>query len=192
MPFFNNSVRTRSPLFRGFPGPAIISHNNAVDFVGCGTEGAAFCRQYPITEPACAGRDFWTKNRQALVADCFGLTDGAGQALPHRMSFNAYNHELGPKFGSVDRQALAAATVSFADSPTLGRGNDFSTLRKTFAINARSPLATGGCHVKYVDGGVICAGTGAPIGAILPDGRWFDLELPFGFPFLKVLQRAAR
>jgi hypothetical protein len=30
LPFFNNSVRTRSPLFRGFPGPAIISHNNAV------------------------------------------------------------------------------------------------------------------------------------------------------------------
>ena len=25
LPFFNNSLRTRSPLFRGFPGPAIIA-----------------------------------------------------------------------------------------------------------------------------------------------------------------------
>ena len=60
LPFFNNSFRTRSPLFRGFPGPAIISHNNAVTFVGCGTEGADFCRQYPITESSCVDRDFWT------------------------------------------------------------------------------------------------------------------------------------
>jgi len=58
-----------------------------VTFVGCGTEGAVFCRQYPITESACADRDFWTKDRQALVADCFALKDAAGQALPHRMSF---------------------------------------------------------------------------------------------------------
>jgi len=126
------------------------------------------------------------------VADCFALKDAAGQALPHRMSFNAYNHALGPKLASVDRQALAAKTVSFADSSTLGPGNDFSALRKTFAVDPKSPLAMGGCQVKYVDGDVICAGTGAPIGAILPDGRWFDLELPFGFPFLEVLQRAAR
>ena len=102
----HNSLRTRSPLFRGFPGPAIISHNNALTFVG--TEGAVFCRQYPITESSCADRDFWTKDRQALVADCFGLTDAAGQALPHRMSSNAYSHELGSKLASVDRQALAA------------------------------------------------------------------------------------
>jgi hypothetical protein len=192
MPFFNNSLRTRSPLFRGFPGPAIISHNNAVAFVGCGTEGADFCRQYPITESACAGRDFWTKNRQALVADCFSLQDAAGQALPHRMSFNAYSHALGPKFASIDQQTLAAETVSFAGLPPLGRVNDLSRLRNTFAIDARSPLLTGGCQVKYVAGDVICTGTGAQIGAVLPDGRLFDLELPFGFPFLEVLRRAAR
>jgi hypothetical protein len=185
-------LRTRSPLFRGFPGPAIISHNNAVTFVGCGTEGAVFCRQYPITESSCADRDFWTKDRQALVADCFALTDAVGQALPHRMSFNAYSHELGPKLASVDRQALAAETVSFAASPALAPGDNLLTLKKTFAVNATSPLATGGCEVKYVDGDVICAGTGAQIGAILPDGRWFDLELPFGFPFLEVLRRASR
>jgi hypothetical protein len=63
-PFFNNSLRTRSPLFRGFPGPAIISHNYAVTFVGCDTEGAVFCRQYPIAESSCVDRDFWTKDRQ--------------------------------------------------------------------------------------------------------------------------------
>ena len=82
--------------------------------------------------------------------------------------------------------------MSFAGSPRLGPPNDLSTLRKTFFIDAASPLATGGCQVKYVDGDVICAGTGAQMGAILPDGRWFDVELPFGFPFLDVLRRADR
>ena len=79
LPFFNNSLRTRSPLFRGFPGPAIISHNNVVAFIGCSTEGAVFCRQYPITESSCADRDFWTKDPQALVADCFGLRTRLGR-----------------------------------------------------------------------------------------------------------------
>jgi hypothetical protein len=133
-----------------------------------------------------------TKDRQALVADCFALKDAAGQALPHRMSFNAYSHELGPKFASVDRQALTAQTMSLAGSPALAPVDNLSTLRKTFAVDATSPLATGGCQVKYLDGDVICARTGTQMGAILPDGRWFDLELPFGFPFHEVLQRASR
>jgi hypothetical protein len=62
-------------------------------------------------------------------------------------------------------------------------GDNLSTLKRTFAVDATSPLATGGCQVKYVGGDVICAGTGSPIGAVLPDGRWFDVELPFAFPF---------
>ena len=38
--FFNNSLRTRSPLFRGSPGPPVTSYNNAVEFTGCGTDAA--------------------------------------------------------------------------------------------------------------------------------------------------------
>ena len=108
------------------------------------------------------------------------------------MSFNAYSHELGPELASVDRQSTRTETVSFAGSPALAHSDNLSTLKKTFAVYATRPLATGGCQVKYVDGDVICAGTGAQMGAILPDGRWFDVELPFGFPFLDVLRRADR
>ena len=39
--FFNNSIRTRSPLFRGSPAPPITSYNNAVQFTGCGQHGPA-------------------------------------------------------------------------------------------------------------------------------------------------------
>jgi len=45
--FFNNSLRTRSPLFRGSPTPPITSYNNAVEFTGCGTLGPVPCRQQP-------------------------------------------------------------------------------------------------------------------------------------------------
>jgi hypothetical protein len=33
-------------------------------------------------------------------------------------------------------------------------------------------------------------GRGGPVGAILPNG-WYNLELPFGYPFVAVHQRAA-
>jgi hypothetical protein len=191
LPFFNNSVRTRSPLFRGFPGPAIISHNNAVDFIGCGTEGAGFCRQYPIAEPACAGQDFWTLDHQALYADCFALRDAAGRAAPHRISFNAYNRELGPRLAGVDQKRIVSTSMTFAGSPARGTRNP-SALKQHFAVDATSPLATSGCQVQYKGGDLICAGSGAQIGAVLPDGSWFDLKLPFEFPFYEVLRRVAQ
>jgi hypothetical protein len=34
-------------------------------------------------------------------------------------------------------------------------------------------------------------GRGGLVGAILPNGTWYDLRLPFGYPFVAVLQRAA-
>jgi hypothetical protein len=48
-------------------------------------------RQLPIPDPSCVGKDFWTADGGALFADCFPLRDAKGNALPHRMSFNAYN-----------------------------------------------------------------------------------------------------
>ena len=62
--FFNNSLLTRSRLFRGFPGPPITSYNNAVTFIGCGKDGDVSCRQ----EVDCGDSALWTEDRSALFA----------------------------------------------------------------------------------------------------------------------------
>jgi hypothetical protein len=54
--FFNNSLQTRSPLFRGSPGPAITIYNNAVQFIGCGKDDPRPCRQDPDPDPSCQAR----------------------------------------------------------------------------------------------------------------------------------------
>ena len=41
---------------------------------------------------------------------------------------------------------------------------------------------------RYVNGGLECVGTSGTIGALLPNGNWFDLDLPFGFPFTDLLR----
>ncbi len=81
--------------------------------------------------------------------------------------------------------------MTFAGSPARG-ARDPSALKQSFAVDATSPLATGGCQVQDKGGDLICAGSGAQIGAVLPDGSWFDLELPFQFPFYEVLRRVAQ
>ena len=58
--FFNNSLRTRSPLFRGAPGPPITSYNNAVEFTACAATDEPSCRQVPTDEPSCVGEHFRT------------------------------------------------------------------------------------------------------------------------------------
>ena len=89
--FFNNSLQTRSPLFRASPAPPITSYNNAVQFTGCGKDDPRPCRQDPDPDPSCTGEEFWTTDRQAIVADCFPLRDSKGKPIPHRMRHNAYN-----------------------------------------------------------------------------------------------------
>jgi hypothetical protein len=41
--------------------------------------------------------------------------------------------------------------------------------------------------VGYAKRDIECVGDSGTIGALLPNGNWFDLELPFGFPFADVL-----
>jgi hypothetical protein len=186
--FFNNSLRTRSPLFRGSPAPPIVSYNNAVEFTGCGTLGAVPCRQQPSPDPTCAGKDFWTLDGGALFADCFPLRGGAGNALSHRMRFNAYNRAPGPKLEELDKDRVPVS-VAFSGRLAPGAPNR-ADIDKLFAVDAGSHLATGGCHIQYVSGDLTCTGTGAPIGAMLPDGSRFDLDLPFRYPFSEVVRRA--
>ena len=147
------------------------------------------CRQLPIPDPSCAGKDFWTVDGGALFADCFPLRDAKGNALPHQMSFNAYNRAPGPKFGEIDKDRVSAP-VAFADALAVA-GGDRAAIDRMFTPNRTSPLATSGCFLEYSGGDLACVGIGGPVGAILPNGTWYDLELPFRYPFVAVLQRAA-
>ena len=161
--FFNNSLRTRSPLFRASPGPPITSYNNAVEFTGCGPGGPPSCRQADYDEPTCAGEDVWTSDGQAIVAKCFALRDREGRPIRHVMRFNAYNRAPGSGLDAIDSDRLATSDPGF--------------------------LENAGCALVYAEGELKCIGHPAPVGAVLPDGSRFDLPLPFGFPFTDLLRR---
>ena len=183
--FFNNSLRTRSPLFRGTPGPPIISYNNAVEFTGCGTAGAPSCRQSLANDPSCAGEDVWTQDRQAIFAECFPLLDRQGRRLPHIMRFNAYNREPGPKLNAINKD-YAVVPLNFVRPAANGGQTEI----QSFAVRPGEILANGGCRVGYINGNIECVANSGTIGALLPNGNWFDLDLPFGFPFTDLLRDA--
>ena len=147
------------------------------------------CRQLPIPDPSCAGKDFWTADGGALFADCFPLQDAKGDALPHRIRFNAYNRAPGPQLAEIDKDRVSAP-VAFAGTLAVGEW-DRAAIERMFTPDRTSPLATGGCSLQYIGGDLTCVGIGGPVGAILPSGTWYDLELPFRYPFVAVLQRAA-
>ena len=183
--FFNNSLRTRSPLFRGMPGPPIISYNNAVEFIGCGTTGPLSCRQSRDIDPTCVGGDIWTQDHQSIIAECFPIVDGRGQRLAHSMRSNAYNRAPGPELDGIDKDSVVAP-LNFVRPASPTREAEI----KAFAIHSGDTLANGHCRVGYVNGDIDCVGNSGTIGALLPDGKWFDLDVPFGFPFTDVLRNA--
>jgi hypothetical protein len=182
--FFNNSLLTRSPLFRGSPGPPITSYNNAVTFIGCGPEGDVSCKQ----EIDCSSDALWTEDRTALFADCFPRLDKEGRPLAHRMRYNAYNRVLDAKTAEIDEERVKASVRFEGSIPTGIAGA--AEIEAIFAIGPDSPLAQAGCHLRYEKGDLTCVGGGAPVGAFLPDGKRFDLALPFRYPFTEILNRA--
>jgi hypothetical protein len=182
--FFNNSLLTRSPLFRGSPGPPITSYNNAVTFIGCGPDGDVSCKQ----EVDCSDKALWTEDRRALFADFFPILDNHGRAIGHRMRFNAYNRALDGSIGKLDEERVSAP-VRFEGTIPAGMASA-AEIEKIFAIEPDSPLARAGCHLRYVNGDLTCIGSGAPVGAFLPDGKRFDLALPFHYPFTQILDQA--
>jgi hypothetical protein len=183
--FFNNSLRTRSPLFRGTPGLPIISYDNAVEFIGCGTAGAPSCRQSLANDPSCAGEDVWTQDRQAIFAECFPLLDRQGRRLAHMMRFNAYNRAPGPRLNAINKDYVVAP-LNFVRPAVSGGQMEI----RSFAIRPGEVLANGGCRVGYMNGDIECVGNSGTIGALLPNGNWFDINLPFGFPFTDLLRNA--
>lgn len=181
--FFNNSLRTRSPLFRGSPAPPITSYNNAVQFTGCGTRGPAFCRQEPEPDSSC--KNVWTSDGQAVYAACFPVGDRHGRPIGHLMRFNAFNHPPSQEFDDIEKDRVRA-TVAFVGSLASGMP-DRAAVERMFAIDPTSPMVTDGCALHYARGDVTCTGAPGLVGAMLPGGRRFDLELPFRFPFVEVV-----
>jgi len=182
--FFNNSLLTRSPLFRGSPGPPITSYNNAVTFIGCGPDGDVSCKQ----EFDCPQTALWTEDRRALFADCFPMRGKDGRPIEHRMRFNAYDRALDAKTAKIDEERVEAPVRFGGTIPMEMAG--VAEIERIFAINADSPLARAGCQIRYAKGDLTCTGTGAPVGALLPDGKRFDLALPFHYPFTRVLDQS--
>jgi hypothetical protein len=182
--FFNNSLLTRSPLFRGSPGPPITSYNNAVAFIGCGPDGDVSCKQ----EIDCSNDALWTEDRRALFADCFPRRGRDGRIIDHRMRFNAYDRPLDGKIGEIDQERVKAPVRFEGTIPK--EMASAAGIEKIFAIGTDSPIARAGCQLRYAKGDLVCTGTGAPVGAFLPDGKRFDLVLPFHYPFTQVLDQA--
>ena len=177
--FFNNSIRTRSPLFRGVPGPAIVSLNNVVQFIGCGPSGEGACRQEALSESHCGDRARWTADRQALFADCFSLTTVSGE--PHRWRFNLYNKPPGDELAAFDKDRVVGAPAFDGDIAPAVR--DWARVATVFSPPKGGAFETSGCRVRYDRGHLDCIEGTAPLGAIASGGQQFDLALPFGYPF---------
>jgi len=79
------------------------------------------------------------------------------------MAFNSYNRAPGPEFDSTERDRVAVSNAG--------------------------DLEKAGCALAYVGGSLECLGSSGPIGAVLPNGNRFDLSLPFGFSFTRVVAR---
>jgi hypothetical protein len=182
---FNNSWRTRSPLFSSKHAAPLSHFNNAIAFTGCGLEGPWHCRQIPAPLGYCKagnkrtrGRvglaQFWTEDDQALVADCFSVTPGPAEPdvrvpetrdVRHAFCRDVVNRNFeGLPYGTGKCGLVVNAKVFAAD-----RGEDLSLDE---AIEGCRPLA--GQGVVAAD----CGLSGPQIGALQKDGSLFDIDIP--------------
>jgi len=182
---FNNSWRTRSPLFSAKHAAPLSHFNNAIAFTGCGLEGPWHCRQIPAPLEYCkagnkrtrgrvAMEQIWTADGQSLVADCFSLTPGPAEPdervpetrdVRHAFCRDVVNRRFdGLPYGSDKCELVVNAKVFAAD-----RGED---LRLDEAIEGCRPLA--GQGVVTAD----CDLSGPLIGALQKDGSLFDIDIP--------------
>src|SRR5829696_6086866 len=146
--FFNNSVRTRSPLFRASPAPPILSYNNAVSFIGCGTEGAMPCRQLPIPDPSCAGKDFWTAEGCSRIASRYRMP----KAMPCRTRC-ASTPMIVHRRRSLERSTRTGCPLRSRLPDRRRRDNGIvRPSRGLFTPDRTSPLAAGGCSLDMPQG----------------------------------------
>jgi hypothetical protein len=185
---FNNSLRTRTPLFARRPASSVASLNNAVEFAGCGDNGDPLCRQEPATDPECVeSRRHWTADKQALYADCFDFPAPSGPVTPNVFRNNAFNRALA---GAISKLEVNHKVMQFGMFERNAAGGDARRLHEDFRLPHNSPLGSSGCAVAYGSGGVICDSGRGPIGAMRPDGARFDLALPFSYPFAAAVELA--
>ena len=182
---FNNSWRTRSPLFSSKHAAPLSHFNNAIAFTGCGLDGPWHCRQIPAPLEYCKagnkrtrGRvglaQIWTADDQALVADCFSVTPGPAEPddrvsetrdVRHAFCRDVVNRQFdGLPYGSGKCELVVKAKVFAAD-----RGED---LRLGEAIEGCRPVP--GQAVVTAD----CDLSGPQIGALRTDGSLFDIDIP--------------
>ncbi len=182
---FNNSWRTRSPLFSSKHASPLSHFNNAIVFTGCGLEGPLHCRQIPAPPKYCqAGnkgtrgrvglKQVWTRDRGALVADCFSMTPGPAEpderasetrAVEHAFCRDAFNRAFdGVPYGAGD-----CAPVFRPELLAAAGGED---------LTPTEPIP--GCRPRLADGAVFadCDGAGPQVGALQADGNLFDMEIP--------------
>src|SRR3954451_10913997 len=79
------------------------------------------------------------------------------------------------------------APVRFAET-AIARPVNKLAVEAIFVVPENSSLAKAGCALRYADGDVECTGNPGPVGALLADGRRFDLALPFSFPFTEIVK----
>ena len=182
---FNNSWRTRSPLFSSKHASPLSHFNNAVAFTGCGLDGPMSCRQIPAPVRYCvpgnkrtrgrAGmKQFWTSDGQALVADCFTVTPGPAEPddrasetrdVAHRFCRDAYNRPFdGIPYGMGDCAPVIRPRL-FAHA---GGGD----------LSLTEPIP--GCRPELVGAAVLadCGRKGPLVGALQPGNSLFDMEIP--------------
>lgn len=182
---FNNSWRTRSPLFSSKHASPLSHFNNAIAFTGCGLEGPWHCRQIPAPPEDCVAgkkgtrgrvalRQFWTSDGGALVADCFTVTSGPAQPdervtetrdVEHAFCRDVVNR---PFDGFPYRDGPCELVVD-PDLFIAGGGGD---------LRLKQPID--GCQPRLAKGVVIadCNSSGPPVGALLADGSLFDFDIP--------------
>ena len=120
------------------------------------------------------------------MGDCFPVRDLKGKPIPHRMRHNAYNRAPDGKLDSVETDRVTAP-VAFAET-AIAQPVHRAAVEAIFAVPENSSLAKAGCALRYADGDVECTGNPGPVGALRPDGRRFDLALPFSFPFRDIVK----
>lgn len=181
---FNNSWRTRSPLFSSKHASPLSHFNNAVTFTGCGLDGPLSCRQIPAPLQYCRpgnertrGRvgleQFWTSDGQALVADCFTLTPGPAEPDKRAAATRDTAHffcrdAFEQKFEGWPYHGEDCAPVFRPRLFTQAGGGDLSLVK---------PIA--GCRPRPVEGAVLadCTQSGPEVGALQPGNSRFDMEI---------------
>lgn len=181
---FNNSWRTRSPLWGNKHASPLSHFNNLIEFTGCGLDGPWHCRQVPTPPEYCgAGNErtrgrvalpqFWTDDGGALVADCVSLVPGPVEPdervrevvdVEHVFCRDLYNRPFKglPYTGGACHPHFEADAIRFEE----GRG--------LVLIEPRF-----GCRLQVADGAVLpdCEGIGPQIGALQQSGHLLDLEI---------------